>query len=424
MFGFSPTLRRAAMSSSKPQLIQGVFAIHKPPGISSAQVLRDVERQFNPSKLFAPLLDAERQAVLAEKNSKKDKYRRKKGPNRTTRVKLGHGGTLDPLATGVLIAGVGGGTKALGRFLGECTKTYEATVLFGCATDTYDNTGKIMGRAPYAHVTRPMVEEALDRFKGDVMQKPPVYSALKFNGKKAYEIMREGGKPPEMQERPVTVYKLELVDWMEPGSHAWRFPKEELEAPKEDKDAALSASTSKESPAETGEKRKREDEAPASPSLKKTKMETEGEIKTVTPNQDGRSEQTISEESTVSKAQDDGSNAPAALIRMTVSSGFYVRTLCHDLGAAVNSLGCMTYLVRTQQGEFELGKNVLEYEELEKGEDVWGPKIKGYLESWMAREKERQAEHGKLLMETRSRSRSPAMPLEKTQKEPEGLELD
>lgn len=399
------------MSSNKPQLLQGVLGIHKPPGISSAQVLRDVERQFNPSKLFAPLLDAEREAVLAEKNNQKDKYRRKKGPNRTTRVKLGHGGTLDPLATGVLITGVGTGTKALGRFLGECTKTYEATVLFGCATDTYDNTGKVMGRVPYAHVTREMVEQALDRFKGDIMQKPPVYSALKFNGKKAYEIMREGGQPPEMKERPVTVYKLELVDWMEPGTHAWRFPKEELDASKEEKDAALSASTSKAAAAEEEEasgKRKREDEAPVSLSAKKTKTESESETKnTAATNQDGKPEQASTTDPRTPSPQDDGSKAPAALIRMSVSSGFYVRTLCHDLGAAVNSLGCMTYLVRTQQGDFELGKNVLEYEDLEAGEDVWGPKVKGFLEGWMAQEDERQAEQGKEPAAARPRSRSP-----------------
>lgn len=75
-------------------------------------------------------------------------------------------------------------------------------------------------------------------------------------------------------------------------------------------------------------------------------------------------------------------SAPAARIRMTVSSGFYVRSLCHDLGAQVGSLAFMAELSRTRQSMFELGKNVLAYEDLEKGEDVWGPQIIRMLDEW------------------------------------------
>jgi len=71
---------------------------------------------------------------------------------------------------------------------------------------------------------------------------------------------------------------------------------------------------------------------------------------------------------------------------MTVTSGFYVRSLCHDLGAAVGSLGIMSSLVRSRQGDFELEKNVLAFEDLEKGEDVWGPKVKSMLEEWQEKE--------------------------------------
>jgi tRNA pseudouridine55 synthase len=71
---------------------------------------------------------------------------------------------------------------------------------------------------------------------------------------------------------------------------------------------------------------------------------------------------------------------------MTVTSGFYVRSLCHDLGMAVDSLAFMASLVRTRQGDFELGKNVLEYGDLEKGEEVWGSKVQAMLEEWQAKE--------------------------------------
>lgn len=369
-------------------------------GISSAQVIRDVENHFNPSELFQPNLEAERAAVMLEKRKKRDQYRKKKGPNRTQRVKLGHGGTLDPLATGVLILGVGSGTKALGKYLTGCQKTYESTVLFGCATDTYDNTGKIIGRAPYAHVTRDMVEKALEKFKGNIMQTPPVYSAIKFNGKKAYEIMREGGKPPKMEERPVTVYNLELVDWFEPGTHNWRYPQEEMDATAEEKEATLKASLPSQKgddSATAGEKRKREEGDPTEEiPEKKIKAETTATETSEAPTK------TAAEESTPTPAEN-GANAAAALIRMTVSSGFYVRTLCHDLGAAVNSLACMTYLVRTQQAEFELGKNVVEYDDLQAGEPVWGPKVKTLLEHWTARQQIENQEQEK----PKARSKSP-----------------
>ncbi|OJD30597.1 pseudouridine synthase [Diplodia corticola] len=427
-------------STGKPQLLQGVLAIHKPIGISSAQVLRDVEEHFNPSALFRPLLDAERAAVAQEKSQKGSQYRRKRGPNRTQRVKLGHGGTLDPLATGVLIAGVGSGTKALGRYLGGCQKTYESAVLFGCAADTYDNTGKIMGRAPHAHVTREAVEKALDAFKGDIMQKPPVYSAIKFNGKKAYEIMREGGAPPKMEERPVTVYKLELVDWFEPGTHSWRYPKEEMEATKEEKEAALKASAPNAKAEDAaaaataaGEKRKRDEGGDSAEEIpeKKTKTEVGAEqpadATTVDETKDASAKAPTEEESAATLSED-GANAPAALIRMTVSSGFYVRTLCHDLGAAVGSLACMTSLVRTEQGDFELGKNVLEYEDLQAGEDVWGPKVKTLLEEWTARQqKEQKAEQPAQARpkspEKRERSNSPVKTM-KEAKEDDVPEMD
>lgn len=75
---------------------------------------------------------------------------------------------------GVLVTGIFSGTKVLQKFL-SCKKTYECVALFGCSTDTYDAVGKIMCRAPHQHITREAVEEALNAFRGDIMQKPPMY---------------------------------------------------------------------------------------------------------------------------------------------------------------------------------------------------------------------------------------------------------
>ncbi|CZT14883.1 related to pseudouridine synthase [Ramularia collo-cygni] len=285
---------------------------------------------------------------------------------------MGHGGTLDPMATGVLILGVGQGTKELGYFTTGCTKSYEAVVLFGAATDTYDTEGKILERADTGHITRHIVEEKLARFKGRGVQRPPVFSALKVQGKKLYEYAREGKEVPvEIKERPVDASELEIVEWYEGGTHKWHWPT--TEASEEEKAFAekLLSKTEKRKAVSEGRKRERREDVEhgheTAPSSKRVKAEDETAIKT--------------ESTTVEQpaAPQQPCPAPACRIRMTVTSGFYVRSLCHDLGAAVGSAACMSSLVRTSQGGFELGSNVLWYDELKQGEDVWGPKVKAML---------------------------------------------
>jgi tRNA pseudouridine55 synthase len=93
---------------------------------------------------------------------------------------MGHGGTLDPMATGVLIVGVGSGTKQLNALLGGM-KEYEATCVFGTVTDSYDAVGKILRRAPTEHITKEKVEEALEKFRGDILQQPPMCSISMYS---------------------------------------------------------------------------------------------------------------------------------------------------------------------------------------------------------------------------------------------------
>ncbi|KAK4503165.1 hypothetical protein PRZ48_006593 [Zasmidium cellare] len=394
--------------SSGP-VLEGVLAIHKPAAISSAQVIRDVQKHFNPSKLFEPWLAREQEKRDAEGHNQKRK--RKWRGRRETSVKMGHGGTLDPMATGVLILGLGSGTKQLGHFTTECTKTYETVVLFGAATDTYDTEGKIVGRKPYDHITMPMVEEALAKFMGKGMQKPPIFSALRVQGKRLYEYAREGKEVPvEIQERPVEVHELEMTEWMEGGSHKYHWPQREAEQEeKKFAEKALHLDPSEtEAPkvdeeATAGAKRKRdegEDDAQA-PEEESSSKRPKAEENIPTEEHDEKSkidDAKVDEDSSVSKQDDAAADpeeeqppcpAPACRIRMKVTSGFYVRSLCQDLGAAVGSLGMMTELVRTQQGAFELGSNVLSYEDLRQGEDVWGPKVKSLLEDWNGKQKQK-----------------------------------
>lgn len=124
--------------------------------------------------------------------------------------KVGHAGTLDPMATGLLVLGIGGATRLL-RFVQGADKEYLSTALFGVATDSLDADGAILSREPLP-VTAEQVSDAMDRFRGEIMQVPPMVSARKVEGRRLYELAREG-KVVEREARPVVIHRLELVDF-------------------------------------------------------------------------------------------------------------------------------------------------------------------------------------------------------------------
>lgn len=435
--------------TTNPSLSYNPPAINKPKSISSAQVLREIQAVFNPSTLFAPWIEAEKsERARNSRNDSKQRRRRFK----KVEVKIGHGGTLDPMATGVLIVGVGKGTKHLQGFL-ECTKEYEATVLFGAETDTFDILGKVIARAPLSsYLTEEVVRDALKDFRGQIMQMPPIYSALRIQGKRLYEYAREGKELPKLiKKRPVEVQELEIVKWLG-VDHAYRWPKEEC-GPEEKEIAkkviGLSeAATTTDQPAPPEQEEEEDDGIGGNYSKKRPRDMDDDELVTDEPNykrrlssdspQHGMSrgalstppgqnpvplpaaDQSLSSEESkieiplsidklstqpVSHSElhisESSSDAPpnateptppipdseiipplAVKLRMTVTSGFYVRSLSHDLGKRVGSLGAMCELVRTRQGQFKLGKNVLEYEDLAKGEEVWAPKVLEMLDDW------------------------------------------
>jgi len=228
---------------------------------------------------------------------------------------MGHGGTLDPLAAGVLIVGIGRGTKHLNRYL-ACSKTYETVVAFGASTDTYDCTGVVTERASSEHVTKGLIEHKLSLFVGKIVQVPPIYSALKIDGMKACEYAR-GGKelPRELESREMQVEECTLIDWYAGGQHPYNAFND------------------------------------------------------------------------VTFAQ-----APAANIRLTVCSGFYVRSFAHDLGIACSTRSHMAALRRTRQADYTIEDETsipncvvaLTYADLDAGEEVWGAKLRPQLETWVA----------------------------------------
>lgn len=122
--------------------------------------------------------------------------------------RIGHGGTLDPMATGVLPVFVGRATRGV-EFFEHAEKTYETELLLGVATDTEDTTGTVRARREVS-VTQARLDEVLERFRGEIMQIPPMYSALKVNGQKLCDLARKG-RQVERQPRPVTIHELTLL---------------------------------------------------------------------------------------------------------------------------------------------------------------------------------------------------------------------
>lgn len=166
--------RRPKMRPDHPH---GVLLIDKPKGCSSFDVLRDLKRAHRLSK-------------------------------------LGHTGTLDPMATGLLVVCVGEGTK-LAHYLTEDHKRYQAEVSFGYSTDSYDAEGSPVAQASatqLASLTISRVEEALTAFRGEVTQRPPAYSAIKVNGERLYAKARRG-EEVEVPEREVTFHAIELLSF-------------------------------------------------------------------------------------------------------------------------------------------------------------------------------------------------------------------
>ncbi|WP_257460493.1 tRNA pseudouridine(55) synthase TruB [Archangium lipolyticum] len=125
--------------------------------------------------------------------------------------KVGHTGTLDPMATGVLPLCLGEATKVAG-FITEGDKAYDAVVRLGAETDTQDAEGKVVSEAPVPALTSALLEEVLGRFRGTFEQVPPMYSAVKVGGKRLYELAR-AGEEVERASRQVTVYELVLRDF-------------------------------------------------------------------------------------------------------------------------------------------------------------------------------------------------------------------
>jgi tRNA pseudouridine55 synthase len=174
----------------------GILLVDKPSGVTSFAVVNNVRLAL--VRAFPDLVPRRGQG------------RRPAGAPKPPRFKVGHAGTLDPLATGLLIILVGKGSR-LAPFLIGMDKTYAATVRFGTGTDSLDRDGEVVCTAPVPD-SPDTVAGCLEGFRGDIMQVPPVISALKRDGQALYKMARSGQDVPEPDARPVTIRRLEMTD--------------------------------------------------------------------------------------------------------------------------------------------------------------------------------------------------------------------
>ncbi len=156
----------------------GILNIDKPHGMTSMEVVRRIKRACG----------------------------MKKG--------VGHGGTLDPIATGVIPVCVGQATRVM-EYLLNGSKEYTCRIQMGVSTDTYDAMGEIVAERDPSFVSLQLVESALRKFRGEIAQVPPMYSALKRQGRRLYELAREGVEI-ELDPRPVVVHEINLTGWEPP----------------------------------------------------------------------------------------------------------------------------------------------------------------------------------------------------------------
>lgn len=168
--------------------LHGLFVAYKPQNWSSFSVVNRIKHTLN-----------HHHAIPREPGARKRSH------------KVGHGGTLDPLATGLLVIGVGRGCRMLDDYL-KGSKAYRARLTFGTETDTQDSTGSVIQSADASHVTLDAIRAALPALTGCIMQRPPAFSAIWINGKRSYALARAGELTEEMMEpRAVHVYDLQAT---------------------------------------------------------------------------------------------------------------------------------------------------------------------------------------------------------------------
>ena len=238
------------------------------------------------------------------------------------KLKVGHAGTLDPLASGVMIICTGKATKQIDQ-LQAGTKEYIATLRLGCTTPSFDAEHPVDATFPTSHITREAVMEALQKFKGSIWQVPPVYSACKVEGRRAFDYVRQG-EEVELKAKELVIDEIELLDL--------HLPEQGIVSPKAEEVLAI-VRESVDIKAFGRRKQLLEDAEMASASLQEQKEVCE---------------ETIPHSSLLT------TSSPYLTIRVVCSKGTYIRALARDIGQALQSGAYLIGLRRTRVGAYDV----------------------------------------------------------------------
>ncbi|EGA73247.1 Pus4p [Saccharomyces cerevisiae AWRI796] len=317
--------------------MNGIFAIEKPSGITSNQFMLKLQHALTKSQVFSK----EIQRATAERKQQYEKQTGKKASKRKLRkvskVKMGHGGTLDPLASGVLVIGIGAGTKKLANYLSGTVKVYESEALFGVSTTSGDVEGEILSQNSVKHLNFDDLKTVEEKFVGQLKQTPPIYAALKMDGKPLHEYAREGKPLPRaIEPRQVTIYDLKVFS----------------DSLKRDHDYPLLRPTTEE--AVDTVKNLNANMLNDVLYFSKEYTEKHGLDSEVAKVEEPfpLSEQ---EEQEIQK-EGDSYRAPKLHFKANVSSGTYIRSLVSDIGKSMRSSCYMVKLIRLQQQDWSLEK--------------------------------------------------------------------
>lgn len=334
--------------------MNGIFAISKPSGITSSTFLSKIQRIFTNSSVFASDLSELRgQKIQQLQKENKGKASRRQ-LRKVEKVKIGHGGTLDPLASGVLVVGVGKGTKRLQNYLNGSVKVYETEALFGIETTSADVEGDVLLKSGYDHITKEDLDSVPEKFLGTIKQTPPIFSALKVNGKPLYEYARNNiALPKEIKSREVNVYELEIFkdslsrDYQHKGLKA-DIDEEMISELKHNPTLKVDFHKvfySKEYCAKNGlNPEEKQDPGAPHPATESTDV------------------------------------PPMLHFKTKVSSGTYIRSLISDVAKSVQANAYMVKLIREKQAEWDLNTNVFQMEDFENRDDlVWGDVLRRVL---------------------------------------------
>ncbi|CAO1634485.1 unnamed protein product [Parajaminaea phylloscopi] len=314
--------------ASRP--LNGVFGIDKPSGKTCMELLDSLKDLLACSPLFrnpdGTVPEGHGGKAWRPKNRKQFK-------GQAAPPKIGQGGTLDPLASGALVIGLGSGTKELQGFL-DCAKTYETIGLLGASTTSYDSQDPIMKRTAHQHVTEELISSYLPYFTGPLLQYPPLFSAVKMDGKRLFDYARQNlPLPRPIEPREIEVLEIALLRFMKADQHAWKYPEKEI--PEEDKKLIGRVKEM------AGQKDGQTETVMAEGGSEKQQKQQEEQERVSDESGSGPSEQPDPEREV----------APAAFrLRMSVSSGTYVRSIVHDVGLACSSSAHVVELRRTRQG--------------------------------------------------------------------------